>query len=811
MRALELKSSAPSHGETRQLPLLPVREMVLFPGGHCRLKLRRTGSRQLIAAARKSDGLLAIFAERYDTSAADGRELCAVGVTARIEKATTGGHAADPVVVEITALERIAVRRILSQEPFWRAEVVPLAEQLPDLANGHWHHSLETLRRDALRLLPHNDERRALLGSMKDPVRLVDLAAGLVDLNIEEKQDLLEETDVARRVRALTAKLESRLEVRELQRRVHAEAGAALSEGRRRDYLEEQLRVIRRELGENINEGAQLAAELAKRLAHAGVSEPAMIVINRELRRLPHLPASSAEFSTISEHIEVVCTMPWSMRSTDHLDLNQARQVLDESHYDLERVKRRLIEHIAVRQLNPEAPFPVICLIGPPGVGKSGLGRSLARAVGRQFGSLHLNGLRDEEEIVGLRCGREAARLGRVMMELQRLGTCNPVLMLEGVDELAGSGDTANALLEIIDPRQRKRFVDRYLNVPFDLSDVLVLLSARYLDDIPPLLREHLDVIRVSGYSDEEKMEIARRHLVPRQLKAHGLSAAQCEFEDGGIARLMEDYTREAGVRGLNREIGAMCRAAVDALVRAPDEKPIKVTPEFVARLIGPPRFLREARLATANPGVVTGLAWTSVGGEIMHIEALKYPGKGMVQLTGQIGTVMRESVHAAMSLIKSRTRTLDLNLNDILDSDLHVHVPAGAVPKDGPSAGVAMFTALASIFTQRSVRADIAMTGEITLRGLVLPVGGLKEKILAARHAGIPTIILPKLNDKDLADLPAAVREGLKLVLVETVDDVLAAALAPAQPPERPPRKSPRRKTSKAKPLSAAAQPASS
>jgi ATP-dependent Lon protease len=398
-----------------------------------------------------------------------------------------------------------------------------------------------------------------------------------------------------------------------------------------------------------------------------------------------------------------------------------------------------------------------------------------------------------------------------VMMELQRLGTCNPVLMLEGVDELAGSGDTANALLEIIDPRQRKRFVDRYLNVPFDLSDVLVLLSARYLDDIPPLLREHLDVIRVSGYSDEEKMEIARRHLVPRQLKAHGLSAAQCEFEDGGIARLMEDYTREAGVRGLNREIGAMCRAAVDALVRAPDEKPIKVTPEFVARLIGPPRFLREARLATANPGVVTGLAWTSVGGEIMHIEALKYPGKGMVQLTGQIGTVMRESVHAAMSLIKSRTRTLDLNLNDILDSDLHVHVPAGAVPKDGPSAGVAMFTALASIFTQRSVRADIAMTGEITLRGLVLPVGGLKEKILAARHAGIPTIILPKLNDKDLADLPAAVREGLKLVLVETVDDVLAAALAPAQPPERPPRKSPRRKTSKAKPLSAAAQPASS
>jgi ATP-dependent Lon protease len=499
----------------------------------------------------------------------------------------------------------------------------------------------------------------------------------------------------------------------------------------------------------------------------------------RELKRLNYVPPASAEFPVIVGYIETLAELPWSKLTEDNLDLNRAQKILDRDHFDLEKVKRRLIEYLAVRKLNPEGRGPILCFLGPPGVGKTSLGQSIADALGRKFSRMSLGGMRDEAEIRGHRRTYIGSMPGRLIQELRRLGTRNPVMMLDEIDKLGADfrGDPASALLEVLDPQQNQAFVDHYLDVPFDLSQVMFITTANIMDPVPPALRDRMEVIEIPGYTDHEKLEIAKQYLVKRQLKENGLKAEQCKWSAAALTKVIEDYTREAGVRELERQIGAVCRA-VAAQIAKGERQRVSITPTAVQEILGSAKYIRETRLKTNRPGVVTGLAYTPGGGEVLHIEATRYPGKGNITLTGHIGDVMKESVQAALSLVRSRVKELGISPDAFKDTDIHVHVPSGAVPKDGPSAGVAMFTAIASLFTDTPVRAPVAMTGEITLRGLVLPIGGLKEKTLAAMRAGIEQVVIPKLNAKDLPDVPAEAKKKLRFTLADTVDEVLAVAL---------------------------------
>ena len=504
-----------------------------------------------------------------------------------------------------------------------------------------------------------------------------------------------------------------------------------------------------------------------------------MTQAERELKRLDFIPAASPEYSVIVSYVEMIADLPWTKFSEDNLDLDQAQQILDRDHYDLEKVKKRLIEYLAVRKLNPKGHGPILCFLGPPGVGKTSLGQSIADALGRKFARISLGGMRDEAEIRGHRRTYIGSMPGRIIQELRRAGTRNPVFMLDEIDKIGADfrGDPASALLEVLDPRQNHAFVDRYLDVPFDLSQVIFIATANYIDGVPEPMRDRMEVISLPGYTEREKLEIAKKYLVRRQLEENGLKPEQCEWQEDAFRRIINDYTHEAGVRELERQIAAICRGVAAQIARGKRER-VTITPELVAEMLGPARYVRETKLKTSKPGVVTGLAYTPAGGEVLHIEATRYPGKGNVTLTGHIGEVMKESVQAALSLVRSRDGEIGVKGEDFRDIDIHVHVPAGAVPKDGPSAGVAMFTALASLFSNTPVRPDVAMTGEITLRGLILPIGGLKEKSLAAMRAGISTVIIPKLNEKDLVDVPEEAKQKLKFVPVENVDEVLNVAL---------------------------------
>jgi ATP-dependent Lon protease len=560
-----------------------------------------------------------------------------------------------------------------------------------------------------------------------------------------------------------------------LQQDVQSQFGDA----QRKAYLRGQLKAIQRELGEGDTGADEQIAQLRTRLEEAQPPAEVFAQAERELKRLDIIPAASPEYSVIVSYVETIAELPWSKFSEDNLDLDKAQEILDRDHYDLEKVKRRLIEYLAVRKLNPKGHGPILCFLGPPGVGKTSLGQSIADALGRKFSRMSLGGIRDEAEIRGHRRTYIGSMPGRLIQELRRVGTRNPVLMLDEIDKVGTDfrGDPASALLEVLDPRQNFAFVDRYLDVPFDLSQVMFIATANYIDGIPGPLQDRMEVISLPGYTGREKMQIARKYLLPRQLEENGLQPQQCEWNDEALRMLVDDYTHEAGVRDLERQIGAVCRSVAARVARGQTGHYL-VTTDVVGEVLGPIRFVREQALTTAAPGVVTGLAYTPYGGEILHIEATKYPGKGNVTLTGQIGDVMKESVQAALSLVRSRGESIGAKAEDFRDNDIHVHVPAGAVPKDGPSAGVAMFTALASLFSNTPVRADVAMTGEVTLRGLVLPIGGLKEKSLAAMRAGITTVIIPKLNEKDLVDVPEEAKQKIKFIPVENVNEVLDNAL---------------------------------
>ncbi|MEM1442746.1 MAG: endopeptidase La, partial [Verrucomicrobiota bacterium] len=622
------------------------------------------------------------------------------------------------------------------------------------------------------------DEATEALRAIDSSSILTDFLATNLSLDIPQKQALLEETKVGQRAEEVQTVLNNQLHIAELQQKLREDVEDEFSDAQRRAYLREQLRAIQRELGEGDGSDEQ-SEDLRDRLLAARLPADAMEAAERELKRLDIIPPASPEHSVIVSYLETMAELPWSKLSDDNEDLGRAQEILDRDHFGLEKVKRRLIEYLAVRKLNPDGRGPILCLLGPPGVGKTSLGRSIAEALGREFARIAVGGLRDESEIRGHRRTYIGSMPGRLIQEIRRAGTRNPVVMLDEVDKIGNDfrGDPASALLEVLDPRQNHDFTDRYLDVPFDLSQVIFIATANTIDPIPAPLQDRMEIISLPGYTEEEKVEIATRYLVKRQLRENGLKVRHCRWSKAAVRRIIEDYTREAGVRNLEREIGSVCRS-VAAQVAADDSTTVKVTPEFVEDVLGPPKFSRETKSHTSHPGVVNGLAYTPVGGEVLNIEAIRFSGKGGIKLTGQIGDVMKESMEAAWSLVRQNAGVLKIGHEDFEKYDVHVHVPAGAVPKDGPSAGCAMYTALASLFSDRPVDKDIAMTGEINLRGDVLPIGGLKEKALGALQAGIKTILIPEGNLKDVPDIPESARKKLKILPMGTVDEVLKAVL---------------------------------
>ncbi|HEU0209408.1 MAG TPA: endopeptidase La [Candidatus Udaeobacter sp.] len=764
-----------------ELSILPVRGFVIFPGTVIPLNVQRAASLKLLDDTLPRTKVIGLITQRDETKEeATPQDLYSIGTAALVLKLLRQSD--DHVIVIVQGLRRFSLRKIIATDPFLRAEVDLLQSVMPQ-PSKEWEATFRNLRDSAARLFELTpdapEQARLMIMNIENPEQLADFLAPNLNVGFAAKQALLEEVDVEKRVRAVQQHISSQLEIAQIQQRLQKDVASQFSDAQRRAYLRSQLKAIQHELGETDGGNEEQAQQLRNRLEEAKPPPDVMKQAERELKRLDFIPPASPEFSVIVSYVEIIADLPWNNLSKDNLDLEQAQQILDRDHYDLEKVKKRLIEYLAVRKLNPQGSGAILCFLGPPGVGKTSLGQSIADALGRKFIRISLGGMRDEAEIRGHRRTYIGSMPGRIIQELRRCGTRNPVFMLDEIDKIGADfrGDPASALLEVLDPRQNNAFVDRYLDVPFDLSQVIFIGTSNYIDGIPEPLRDRIEVISIPGYTEREKLEIAKRYLIKRQLKENGLTPEQCEFEEETIRRVVNDYTHEAGVRELERQIGAICRGVAAQVARGKTEH-VTVTPQLVTEMLGPAKYVRETKLKTSKPGVVTGLAYTPTGGEVLHIEATRYAGKGNITLTGQIGNVMKESVQAALSLLRSRDGQLGVDANDFRKSDIHVHVPAGAVPKDGPSAGIAMFTALASLFSNRPVRADVAMTGEITLRGLVLPIGGLKEKSLAAMRAGISTVIIPKLNEKDLVDVPEEAKQKLKFVPVENVDDVLAVAL---------------------------------
>jgi ATP-dependent Lon protease len=763
------------------LSILPVRSFVVFPGTIVPLNVQRPASIKLLDETLPLTKVIGLLAQRDEKKEdPEPQDLYSVGTAALVLKLLR--QAEDHVVVLAQGLHRFSIRKIAATHPFLRAEI-DLPKSVSPPASKEWEATFRNLRDSAAKLLDLTadapEQARAMVLSIDNPEQLADFLAPNLNVSVGQKQAILEELDVEKRVRAVQTSISAQLEIAQIQQKLQKDVQSQFSDAQRRAYLRSQIKAIQHELGETDTGSEEQMQQLRTRLQEAKPPVEVLTQVERELKRLDFIPAASPEYSVIVSYVETIADLPWSKFSEDNLDLDQAQQILDRDHYDLEKVKKRLIEYLAVRKLNPKGHGPILCFLGPPGVGKTSLGQSIADALGRKFARISLGGMRDEAEIRGHRRTYIGSMPGRIIQELRRAGTRNPVFMLDEIDKIGADfrGDPASALLEVLDPWQNHAFVDRYLDVPFDLSQVIFIATANYIDGVPEPMRDRMEVISLPGYTEREKLEIAKKYLVRRQLEENGLKPEQCEWQEDAFRRLINDYTHEAGVRELERQIAAICRGVAAQIARGKRDR-VTITPELAAEMLGPARYVRETKLKTSKPGVVTGLAYTPAGGEVLHIEATRYPGKGNVTLTGHIGEVMKESVQAALSLVRSRDGEIGIKGEDFRNIDIHVHVPAGAVPKDGPSAGVAMFTALASLFSNTPVRPDVAMTGEITLRGLILPIGGLKEKSLAAMRAGISTVIIPKLNEKDLVDVPEEAKQKLKFIPVENVDEVLNVAL---------------------------------
>ncbi len=770
------------------LPVLTLRDAVAFPGAILPLEIARPKSRKAIDAAMAGQRILGIVAQRNAQTEDPGlADLYTVGTAAMILRLTPLPNGNISIIVH--GLVRFTLEGLSQTEPHLIGRIATHHDETePSIELDALVHTVRQMATRVIELSPGiPDEAAKVLESIDRPNSLADFLGQNLAIGAAHKQDLLETLDPQMRLRKISAALTSQLEVLELAQKIQKQVKDEVDKSQREYYLKEHLKAIQKELGEVDNRTAEFE-DLRQRIKAVGMPDMVAKEAERQIARMERISQASPEYSVARDYIDWLCEMPWSQSTKDNLDINRAARVLDADHYDLEKVKKRILEYLAVRKLNPSGRGPILCFAGPPGVGKTSLGQSIARALGRKFIRISLGGMHDEADIRGHRRTYIGAMPGRIIQEIRKTASNNPVFMLDEVDKVGADfrGDPSAALLEVLDPAQNDSFTDHYLDVPFDLSKVMFIATANYTDPIIPALRDRMEIIDLSGYTLREKVLISRKYLVPRQLKENGLTIKNVRFDDRSLAEIAQSYTREAGVRNLEREIGSICRAIAVNVTRGRNRSG-RITPQKLREYLGPSRFEREIAQRTSIPGVVTGLAFTPTGGEVIFIEATKMPGKGGLTLTGQIGDVMRESAMAAFSLVRSHAEALCLTCGEPNQTDVHIHVPAGAIPKDGPSAGVAMLTALVSLCRNQPVQPDVAMTGEITLRGLVLPVGGIKEKILAAHRAGIKKVILPERNRSNLEDVPADVRKQLKLVFCRTIDKVLREALPQErrQPPK--------------------------
>ena len=765
------------------LPVLPLRETVTYPETLTPLAVGQERSIELVDDVLGANRMLAMVAARDPEDEEPGPEglygVGVVGIVARMLKVPDG-----TLRILVQGTQRVKLGPYVAEEPYLVARIA----ELPDVSEEG--PELEALTRNVQRTfteivehIPYlPEELQMAVANIDDPAALGHLIAGALRISTAEKQELLEQLDVGARLRRLSQILARELEVVQLGSQIQSQVQSEVDKGQREFFLRQQLKAIQDELGEGDEQQAE-ANELRERVEEAGLPEQAMKAAERELSRLEKLPPAAAEHGVIRTYLEWLVELPWSQQTEDNLDIGHAREVLDADHYDLEKVKDRILEYLAVRKLKPDSPGPILCFVGPPGVGKTSLGRSVARALGREFERISVGGVRDEAEIRGHRRTYIGAMPGTIVRALRDAGSRNPVFMIDEIDKMGADfrGDPSSAMLEVLDPAQNDSFRDHYLDLEFDLSEVMFIATANLLDTIPGPLQDRMETIELAGYTLDEKRHIARRYLVPRQIDANGLKPSQIAFAEPALTAIVEEYTREAGVRNLERQIGTICRKVARDVAEGRQKRKVTVSAKKARELLGRRRVFAEQRRRTKDPGVATGLAWTPAGGDVLFIEATAMPGSGKLAITGQLGDVMKESAQAALSYVRGHWRELAPQLAEdwFAEHDIHIHVPAGAVPKDGPSAGVAMTVALGSLISARPVRNDVAMTGEVTLTGQVLPIGGLKEKSLAAQRAGIKRVIVPERNEGDVAEIPEHERSALEFVYVDEVSKAIDAALA--------------------------------
>jgi len=772
-----------------ELAVLPIRNAVLFPGAVAPFDVGREKSVALVEDVHNlTSPVIAIFAQR-DPSTDDpgGDDLYPVGCAARVLKALK--HSSGNYSLILQGLTRIRLDQMTATSPYLKAKVARIeTPQSEDVEAEALAMSLRDVAKQVIQLMPELPrEAGSLIDSIQAPGALADLVAANLDAPVEEKAQLIETIDVKDRIRKVLRLLTRQLEILKMRERINSQIKEEMGKNQREYVLRQQLKAIKEELGEDDGDQGDLDG-LEERIAKANLPSEADSVAKKQLKRLRSMQVGSAEYTVVRTYVDWILDVPWSESTEDNLDIAEVRKVLDEDHYGLDKVKKRIVEYLAVRKLKKDKKGPILCLLGPPGVGKTSLGRSIARALGRKFVRISLGGVHDEAAIRGHRRTYVGALPGQIIQGMKKAGTVNPVFMMDEVDKIGHDfrGDPSAALLEVLDPEQNNTFADHYLEIPYELSNVMFVATANVADPIPPPLRDRMEILEIPGYTRREKLAIAKQHLIPKQLEEHGLGPDQLEITDEAVEELIEHYTREAGVRSLERTVASVIRGVAVKVAEGDDRRRVIKSEEDLREFLGPIKYTSEVAERTEETGVATGLAWTSVGGEILFIEATRMYGTGKMQLTGQLGDVMKESAHAALSYVRTNAERFGIPRDFLEKSDVHIHIPAGAMPKDGPSAGITMFTALISLLCGIRVRHDVAMTGEISLRGRVLPIGGVKEKILAAHRAGIKRVLLPERNKADLEEVPREVRDELEFVFVNKLEEVLEAALESVPQPSQ-------------------------
>lgn len=770
-----------------ELPILPLRGTVLYPDLILPIMVGRKRSVKLIDDAMDSNRIIGIVTQkRSEIEDPKESDLYSVGVAALILRMIRELDGSQRVIVQ--GISRIRIKEYIQREPYYKARAETIEE---GIATGveieALMMNLKNLFQRAVELAPYlTTELGSMVNNIKSPSILADLIASNLNISTPEKQGILETVDVRERLTKVHLILNKEVQVLELGNKIQSQVKEDMDRTQREYYLREQLKAIKKELGELDDHSSEIK-ELREKIKKAKMPPEVVTAAEKELDRLSKIPPASAEYTVARTYLDWLVELPWSESTEDNLDILNAQKTLDEDHYDLEKVKKRILEYLAVRKLKSDMKGPILCFVGPPGVGKTSLGKSIARAMGRKFIRISLGGVRDEAEIRGHRRTYVGALPGRIIQGVKKAGSNNPVFMLDEVDKIGMDfrGDPSSALLEVLDPEQNFSFSDHYIDLPFDLSKVMFITTANVLDTIPPALRDRMETLELPGYSEDQKMMIAKEFIIPKQITEHGLTPDHIEFQDEAIQVIISSYTREAGVRNLEREIAAICRGVAKDVASGTNQQKVLITPDLLHKFLGPVKFFPEVAERTSEPGVATGLAWTPTGGDIIFVEATKMRGEKGLTLTGQLGDVMKESAQAALAYVRSKSKELNIEEDFFAKHDIHIHVPAGAIPKDGPSAGITMFVALVSLLTNKPVRSDVALTGEITLRGLVLPVGGIKEKVLAGMRAGIKTIILPAKNEKDLEEIPEHIRNQMSFKFIQKMDEAIELALKQPEIPK--------------------------